>query len=140
MQTASRADSRISNISRAISMHRLCYPRVPLFVSGYAQLVQGLTRLSNIGRCDQFGEVMEFIAKQRSHAPSLQIKHLHTRDMTFHQLHLTVTFCPLIEHVNLYVDEDLGHLLSPLSKLQNLKELHLLACNFHSDKVKSTFI
>ena len=34
MQTASRADSRISNISRAISMHRLCYPWVPLSVSG----------------------------------------------------------------------------------------------------------
>ena len=104
-------------------------------VPGYSQLLQGLERLSNIGRCDQFGEVMEYMAKCRSHPPSLQITNLHTRDMTFHQLHLTVTFCPNIEHVNLYVDEDLGHLLSPLSKLQKLKELQLLACNFHSDKV-----
>jgi len=104
-------------------------------VPGYAQLMQGLTKLSNVGRCDQFGEVMEYIAKSRSHAPNFQINYLHTRDMTFHQLHLTVLFCPNIEHVNLYVDEDLGHLLSPLSKLKNLKEVQLLACNFHSDKV-----
>ena len=104
-------------------------------VPGYAQLLQGLHKLTNIGRCDMFGEVMEYIAKCRSQPPTLLIRHLHTRDMTFHQLHLTVTFCPQIEHVNLYVDEDFGHLLSQLSKLQRLQELHLLACNFHSDQV-----
>ena len=48
--------------------------------------MQGLTKLSNIGRCDQFGEVMEYIAKSRSHAPNFQINYLHTRDMTFHQV------------------------------------------------------
>ena len=104
-------------------------------VAGYAKLMQGLPRLSNIGRCDVFGEVMEFISKARTEPPALQIRHLHTRDMTFHQLHLTVTLCPFIERVNLYVDEDLGHLLSPLSKLQKLRELQLLACNFYSDQV-----
>ncbi len=104
-------------------------------VAGYAKLMQGLPRLHNIGRCDVFGEVMEFINKARTQPPALKIRHLHTRDMTFHQLHLTVTLCPLIEHVNLYVDEDFGHLLSPLSKLQNLRELQLLACNFYSDQV-----
>ena len=104
-------------------------------VAGYAKLMQGLPRLSNIGRCDLFGEVMEFINKARSHPPALQIRYLHTRDMTFHQLHLTVTLCPFIEHVNLYVDEDFGHLLSPLSKLRKLRELQLLACNFYSDQV-----
>ena len=54
---------------------------------------------------------------------------------TYHQLQLTVTFCPDIEHVNLYVDEDLGHLLSPLSRLQRLHQVKLLACNFYSDRV-----
>ena len=88
-----------------------------------------------------FGEVMEYIAKCRSQPPTLLIRHLHTRDMTFHQLHLTVTFCPQIEHVNLYVDDlydlDLLDLLSPLSKLQRLRKLQLLASNFHSDQVSA---
>ena len=104
-------------------------------VKGYAQLLQGLPMIADIGRCDMFGEIMEYIDKNRTQPPVLKIRYLHTRDMTFHQLHLIVMFCPLIDHVNLYVDEDLGHLLLPLSKLQHLKELQLLACNFHSDKV-----
>lgn len=102
-------------------------------VSGYAQLLQGLPRLTSVGRCDMFGEIMEYIARLRSQPPHLQISHLHTRDMTHKQLQLTVSFCPNIEHVNLYVDEDL--LLSPLSRLQRLHELKLLACNFYSDRV-----
>ena len=104
-------------------------------VAGYAQLVQGLPRLSSVGRCDMFGEMVEYIERLRSKPPQLGITHLHTRDMTYRQLQLTVTFCPDIEHVNLYVDEDLGHLLSPLSRLHRLHQVKLLACNFYSDRV-----
>ena len=80
-----------------------------------------------------FGEIMEYISRLRSQPLELEITHLHTRDMTYHQLQLTVLFCPNIQHVNLYVDEDL--LLSPLSRLQNLHQLKLLACNFYTDRV-----
>jgi len=104
-------------------------------VAGYAQLLQGLPRLKNIGRCDAFGRVMEYLARYRSESPSLPITILHSRDMSYEQLQLFVKFCPLTEHVNLYVDEDLGHLLTPLAKLDHLKELKLLACNFYSDRV-----
>ena len=102
-------------------------------VPGYAQLLQGLAKLTSVGRCDMFGEIMEYIARHRSQPEQLQITRLHTRDMTYQQLQLTVQLCPNIEHVNLYVDEDL--LLSPLSRLQRLQELKLLACNFYSDRV-----
>jgi hypothetical protein len=34
-------------------------------------------------------------------------------------------FCPGAVHVSLYVDED-GHLLTPLTKLEHLRELKLL--------------
>merc|ERR1712227_516219 len=43
--------------------------------------------------------------------------------------------CPSTRQVSLYVDEDLGHLLSPLHSLGHLQELKLLACNFYSDRV-----
>ena len=102
-------------------------------VPGYAQLLQGLPGLTSVGRCDMFGEIMEYISRLRSQPLELEITHLHTRDMTYHQLQLTVLFCPNIQHVNLYVDEDL--LLSPLSRLQNLHQLKLLACNFYTDRV-----
>lgn len=104
-------------------------------VAGYAQLLQGLPKLKNIGRCDAFGQVMEYLARYRSVPAVLPITHLHSRDMSYQQLQLAVKFCPYTEHVNLYVDEDLGHLLTPLARLQHLKELKLLACNFYSDRV-----
>ena len=57
------------------------------------------------------------------------------RDMSYEQLQLFVGMCPSTRQVNLYVDEDLGHLLSPLHSLAHLQELKLLACNFYSDRV-----
>ena len=43
--------------------------------------------------------------------------------------------CPELTCVSLYVDEDAGNLLEPLSSLKNLSEVKLLACNFYTDKV-----
>ena len=78
---------------------------------------------------------MEYIRRQRGGAVSLPLTELHSRDMSYEQLQLWVGFCPLTRHVNLYVDEDLGHLLTPLHELRHLQELKLLACNFYSDRV-----
>jgi len=104
-------------------------------VPGYAQLVQGLPRLRSVGRCDATGQVMEYIAKHRSGQVILPLAELHSRDMSYEQLQLFVGMCPSTRQVNLYVDEDLGHLLSPLHSLAHLQELKLLACNFYSDRV-----
>ena len=43
--------------------------------------------------------------------------------------------CPKLTHVSLYVDEDAGNLLEPLTSLKELSEIKLLACNFYADKV-----
>ena len=43
--------------------------------------------------------------------------------------------CPKLTHVSLYVDEDAGNLLEPLTSLKELSEIKLLACNFYTDKV-----
>jgi len=105
-----------------------------LSIQGYAQLLLGLPRLQNIGRCDTFGQILEYMAKHRSTEIELPILSLHSRDMNHEHLELFVRFCPRTVHVNLYVDED-GHLLTPLTRLENLGELKLLACSFYSDRV-----
>jgi len=104
-------------------------------VQGYAQLLQGLKNLKNIGRCDAFGQVLEYLEAHRSKRLILPLTHFHSRDMNYEQLQLLVIICPNILHINLYVDEDVGNLLSPVGKLVKLKELKLLACNFYSDRV-----
>jgi len=103
-------------------------------IQGYAQLMLGLPGLQSIGRCDIFGQVLDYIVKHRSKDVTLPILSLHSRDMNQDHLNLFVRLCPLTRHVNLYVDED-GHLLTPLTTLQHLAELKLLACNFYSDRV-----
>ena len=55
--------------------------------------------------------------------------------MSYEHLQLLVQFCPHTRHVNLYVDEDLGHFLAPLTGLNRVHELKLLACNFCSGRV-----
>ena len=51
------------------------------------------------------------------------------------QLRLLTVMCPKLTHVSLYVDEDAGNLLEPLTSLKELSEIKLLACNFYTDKV-----
>ena len=40
----------------------------------------------------------------------------------------------------MYVDEDMGDLLTPLTVLEKLKELKLLACNFYNDRVDALLL
>ena len=50
-------------------------------------------------------------------------------------MRLLTVMCPKLTHVSLYVDEDAGNLLEPLTSLKELSEIKLLACNFYTDKV-----
>eukprot|EP00088_Acartia_fossae_P007358 TRINITY_DN13457_c0_g2_i2.p1 TRINITY_DN13457_c0_g2~~TRINITY_DN13457_c0_g2_i2.p1 ORF type:complete len:505 (+),score=59.58 TRINITY_DN13457_c0_g2_i2:37-1515(+) len=103
-------------------------------IQGYVQLLLGLPNLHSIGRCDNFGQILDYLNKHRTTDLQLPLETLHSRDMNLENLELYVRTCPGTKHVNLYVDED-GHLLTPLTKLSHLQELKLLACNFYSDRV-----
>ena len=95
----------------------------------------GLPHLQTVGRCDMFGQVLEYISLYSTEPVRLSIQSFHSRDMSFNQLQLLVQMCPKLKHVNLYVDEDMGNLLKPFEELENLEELKLLACNFYSDGI-----
>jgi len=103
-------------------------------IQGYSQLLLGLPKLVSIGRCDNFGQILDYMHRHRTSELKLPLASLHSRDMNLEHLQLFVETCPQTRHVNLYVDED-GHLLTPLTRLTKLQELKLLACNFYSDRV-----
>jgi len=103
-------------------------------IQGYAQLLLGLSKLHSIGRCDNFGQILDYLNRFKTSELQLPLRSLHSRDMNLENLELYVKTCPDTKHVNLYVDED-GHLLTPLARLTKLEELKLLACNFYSDRV-----
>ena len=60
--------------------------------------------------------------------------------MSHHQLKLLSSMCPYLTNVSIYVDEDMGDLLTPLTVLEQLTELKLLACNFYNDRVDSLLL
>ena len=104
-------------------------------VQVYAQLLLGLSGLATVGRCDKFGQVLEYMALHQSKPKSLPVRVFHSRDMSRSQLQLLAEMCPKLTHVSLYVDEDMRDLLTPLTELKELEDLKLLACNFYADKV-----
>ncbi len=104
-------------------------------VQMYAQLLMDLPKLRSVGRCDHFGQVLEYIHLYNSSPVRLPLQFFHSRDMTREQLRMLADVCPELRHVNLYVDEDVGGLLSPLQRLEHLGELKLLGCNFYSDGI-----
>ena len=89
----------------------------------------------SVGRCDAFGQVLEYVNVYNRDPVQFNIQYFHSRDVSYEQLRLLTKMCPKLTHVSLYVDEDAGNLLEPLISLENLSEVKLLACNFYTDKV-----
>ena len=96
--------------------------------------------LFSVGRCDAFGQVLEYLSVYNRDPVQFAIQYFHSRDVSYEQLRLLTKMCPKLTHVSLYVDEDAGNLLEPLISLENLSEVKLLACNFYTDKVDELLI
>ena len=94
----------------------------------------------SVGRCDAFGQVLEYLSVYNRDPVQFAIQYFHSRDVSYDQLRLLTKMCPKLTHVSLYVDEDAGNLLEPLNLLENLSEVKLLACNFYTDKVDQLLI
>ena len=74
-------------------------------------MLQSLPRLQSVGRCDAFGQVLEYLKTYNLDPITLAIKFFHSRDVSYDQLKLMTDMCPDLIHVSLYVDEDAGNLL-----------------------------
>ena len=59
----------------------------------------------------------EYMNEHQSVARQVGIRVCHSRDMSREQLQLLARTCPKLTHVSLYVDEDMGDLLTPLTGL-----------------------
>ena len=77
--------------------------------------------LFSVGRCDAFGQVLEYLSVYNRDPVQFAIQYFHSRDVSYEQLRLLTKMCPKLTHVSLYVDE--GNLLEPLISLENLSEV-----------------
>lgn len=135
--TSSRAvtDRSIPSLLTCAQLREIQLHRTSVSVVGFAQLLIGLTKLQDIGRCDEFGLVIKYLHQNFPHCGPLGLKRVQTRDLSTENLRIFVDMCPKIEYVSLFHDEQNSD-MTVLTSMENLKELKLLSCAFYGDYLK----
>ncbi|XP_076639558.1 uncharacterized protein LOC143351655 [Colletes latitarsis] len=111
---------------------KLC--RTSMTIPGYANLFLEHSKIEDIGRCDEFGYVLEHI-HQKDFKSSLCVRTFESRNFSMEHLYLLVDICPYITSLCLLRDERIGD-LTILATLNYLKELKLLSCDFYAHGIK----
>lgn len=106
--------------------------RTSVSAVGYKSLLTDLPKIQNIGRCDEFGKVLEMLHEE--HAKPLPVLSLQCRDVTTEQLKLLVQYCPDVKGISIFHDERIADL--PILSALNLQDLKILNCDFYSDRVR----
>lgn len=133
--TSSRSvtDRSIPSLLKCEKLHLLQMHRTSITVVGYAQLLLGLPNLQDLGRCDEFGRVVKYLAQEEL-LTSFPLKKLQTRELNTTMLSLVIDICPNVTELSLFHSETCD--LRLLCNFDNLKKLKLLSCNFYLDHLK----
>lgn len=131
--TSSRSvtDRSIPSLLNCKRLRELQLHRTSVSVVGIAQLVYGLKRLEDIGRCDEFGNVIKYLERNYPNCGPFGLNKLQIRDLNTDSLRLLVKMCPKIENVSLFHDDNISN-LTVLATLNFLSDLKLLSCKFYT--------
>ncbi|RZC41608.1 Ribonuc P 40 domain containing protein [Asbolus verrucosus] len=134
--TSSRSvtDRSIPSLLKCTQLRELQLHRTSVTPLGLAQILNGLAKLQDIGRCDEFGNVIKNL-HQNSNCGPYGLKKIQARGLSPENLRLLVDMFPKVEFINLFHDEQITD-LTILTSLDNLKELKLLSCAFYGDYLK----
>ncbi|XP_076685474.1 uncharacterized protein LOC143377727 isoform X1 [Andrena cerasifolii] len=113
---------------------KLC--RTSMTVLGYANLFLEHLNIEDIGRCDEFGYVLEHIHQEMDIKRSFHIGTFESRNFSMEHLCLLVDMCPYITSLCLLRDERIVD-LTVLATFDYLKELKLLSCDFYAHGIKT---
>lgn len=135
--TSSRSvtDRSIASLLKCVELKELQLNRTSVTPTGLAQLLIGLPKLQDIGRCDEFGGVIKALLSLNNSCSHYGLKKIQTRGLTSETLRLLVDMFPNIEFINLFHD-DQGADLTILTSLDHLKDLKVLSCAFYGDYLK----
>ncbi|XP_046413949.1 F-box/LRR-repeat protein 7-like [Neodiprion pinetum] len=135
--TASRSvtDRCLTILQKCWQLREIQLFRTSVSRAGYAELLLEHPNLENIGRCDEFGYILEYIRNTSTYKKPFNLKIFESRDVTTEHLHLLVEMCPNLTKVSIVLDESINDLLI-LSRLNNLTELKLLCGDFFTDRMK----
>ncbi|XP_060523905.1 uncharacterized protein LOC132700541 [Cylas formicarius] len=103
--------------------------------TGIAQLIAGLPKLEDVGRCDELGHIIKHLYQNFGSCGPFTLRKIQTRDLSTENLRLAVDMFPNVEQVSLFHDEQISD-LTVLISLDRLRDLKLLSCAFYSDYLK----
>lgn len=137
--TASRSvtDRSVDPLLSCKNLKRIKLCRTSMTLSGYANLFLEHLNIEDIGRCDEFGYVLELIQQNEIDAKiTFHIRTFESRNFEKEHLYLLVDMCPYITSLCLLRDERIVD-LTILATLDYLKELKLLSCDFYAHGIKT---
>lgn len=138
--TASRSvtDRSIAALLKSRVLREVKLFRTSVSTVGYANLLLGHSRLEDIGRCDDIGDVLEDIRNKENYRYEKQfhLRSFESRNVAMNHLYLLISMCPYITRLSLMCDERISD-LTILAALENLTELKLLSCYFYADRIKT---
>lgn len=135
--TSSRSvtDRSVPYLLKCVQLKELQMHRTSVTIEGLADLLIGLPKIQDIGKCDEFGAVIKRLHLISGGRGPFALKKIHTRDLSTEHLRIFVDMFPNIEHVTLFKDNEVCD-LTILSSLDLLEGLKLLSCAYYGDYVK----
>lgn len=135
--TSSRSvtDRSVPYLLKCSQLRELHLNRTSVTINGLAELIVGLPKLQDIGRCDEFGGVIKKLHQNYSDCGPFALRKVQSRDLSTENLRLFVDMFPKVEYISLFHEEQVTD-LTVLISLDNLKDLKLLSCAFYGDYLK----
>ncbi|XP_029053554.2 uncharacterized protein LOC114881080 [Osmia bicornis bicornis] len=137
--TASRSvtERSVDSLLSCKNLKQIKLRRTSMTIPGYANLFLEHLNIEDIGRCDEFGYVLELIHQNKINTKStFRIRTFESRNFDMEHLYLLVDMCPYITSLCILRDERIVD-LTILATLDHLKELKLLSCDFYAHGIKT---
>lgn len=115
---------------RSVQLHRTC-----VTIEGYVKLLLGLPNLEDVGRYDEIGRCLEYIVDMYPDKKEFALRKFSSRYVTTRFLQILASHCPKMQHVSIFYNVLICELMS-LIGINELSNLHLLACDFFSDQIR----
>lgn len=133
--SASITNNSIDIIKKIKNLRSVQLYRTLVTLDGFISLLLNCENLEDIGRCDNIGKVLEYIALYISKCKKFNIKVYVSRYANINHLQLAVEMCPDIRSMTVF-HNTLQSDLMVLIGLKDLRELKLLSCDFYADQIK----
>uniref|UniRef100_A0A336MLX6 CSON014088 protein n=1 Tax=Culicoides sonorensis TaxID=179676 RepID=A0A336MLX6_CULSO len=128
-------DVSVDRLLRFKNLQSVQLHRTSITLEGYANLLLYGEELTDIGKYDEIGRVLEYIDEWYPHKKTFKLKKFITTYATSRHLQILCEKCPDIDTVSIFHNVMLIDLML-LIGINKLSTLKFLSCDFFADRIK----